>query len=151
MIFIKNKIMLIISLLVASSLLFHVQAANVEVNWIKPDKFSDIKAGQGHRKRFKERTLMAFEEHFQTLANQLPQQQKLNIKRIRIIKDIYIPRISLNYTLLNADGGVIKEAEVKLKDMSFMRHANIRQPSKTLSYEKTMLDKWFSKTFLFSR
>ena len=159
----KIKTFIYAILLMAIIPLSYVQAAEVEVNWLKPEKYTDVKAGQGHRKRFKERTFKAFEQHFKTLAKALPEQQKLvvnvtnvdlagdvnfNIKRIRVVKDIFIPRMAFNYQLLDAEGAVIKSEEVSLKDMGFLMHnPSLRYRSKPLLYEKAMLDKWFNKTF----
>ena len=54
-----------------------VQAAEVEVKWSNSDKYSDMDAGEEHRKHFKERTFKSFEKHFAELAARLPEQQKL--------------------------------------------------------------------------
>ncbi|WP_259366993.1 MULTISPECIES: DUF3016 domain-containing protein [unclassified Colwellia] len=139
------------------------QAAQVEVKWTNPDKYSDIDAGQEHRQHFKDRTFKAFEEHFAKMAEALPEQQKLvfditnldlagdvnfgGTKRIRIIKDIFFPRMEFSYQLLNADNTVVKSAEVSLKDMGFLMHNSFRYRNESLSYEKDMLDDWFRKTF----
>ncbi|MBA6288800.1 DUF3016 domain-containing protein [Colwellia sp. MB3u-4] len=139
------------------------QAAQVEVRWTNPDKYSDIDAGQEHRQHFKDRTFKAFEEHFAKMAEALPEQQKLvfditnldlagdvnfgGTKRIRIIKDIFFPRIEFSYQLLNADNTVVKSAEVSLKDMGFLMHSSFRYRNESLSYEKDMLNDWFRKTF----
>ena len=139
------------------------QAAQVEVKWTNPDKYADIDAGQGHRQHFKDRTFKAFEEHFAKMAERLPEQQKLifditnldlagdvnfgGMKRIRIIKDIFFPRIEFNYQLLNADDTVVKSAEVSLKEMGFLMHSRLRYRNQTLGYEKAMFDDWFRKTF----
>lgn len=141
-----------------------VQAAQVEVKWSNPDKYSDIFPGEGHRKHFKERTFKSFEKHFAKLANSLPENQKLvlditnvdlagdvhfggGIKRIRVVKDIFFPRLEFSYQLLAADKSVITTQEVSLKDMSFLMHGRSRYSSRSLSYEKEMLDRWFKKTF----
>ena len=159
-----NKFMTgLLSLVVVLISAATAQAAQVEVKWTNPDKYSDIDAGQEHRQHFKDRTFKAFEEHFAKMANTLPEQQKLvfdiknldlagdinfgGMKRIRIIKDIFFPRMEFSYQLLNADNTVVKSAEVSLKDMSFLMHHSFRYRNKSLSYEKKMLDDWFKKTF----
>lgn len=159
----KQSIMHLIIALVILVLWTEVEAAEVEVKWSNPDKYSDIDAGEAHRKHFKERTFKSFEKHFAELAATLPEQQKLilditdvdlagdvnfgGMKRIRVIKSIYFPRINFNYQLLNADNTVIKGEEVSLKDMGFISHTSLRYRNETLNYEKEMLDDWFKKTF----
>ena len=88
-------------------------AADVKVNWINPDKYRDIHAGEESRKRFKENTFSALEAHLLKLAEALPESQTLKIdvtdvdlagsvhhggsRQIRLIKDIYFPRITLSF------------------------------------------------------
>lgn len=143
--------------------LSYAQAAEVEVKWTNPDKYSDIDAGEEHRKHFKERTFKSFEKHFAKLAESLPEGQKLvldvtnidlagdvnhgGMKRIRVVKDIFFPRMEFNYQLLNADSSVIKSEDVSIKDMGFLMHNGLKYRSQSLGYEKEMLDDWFKDTF----
>ncbi|SEL19669.1 Protein of unknown function [Colwellia chukchiensis] len=140
-----------------------LQAAEVEVKWTNPDKYTDIDAGEEHRKHFKARVFKSFEEHFVKMAALLPAQHKLVLditdvdlagdvnfggtRRIRIVKELFFPRLEFNYQLLNADNSVVKSAEVALKDMSFLMHSGLKYRSKSFGYEKEMFDKWFYNTF----
>lgn len=140
-----------------------VQAAQVEVQWSNPDKYTDIDPGQEHRQRFKDRTFKEFEKHFAKLAESLPENQKLlfditnvdlagdvnfgSMQRIRIVKSIFFPRMEFSYQLLNADNTVIKSEAVALKDMGFLNHTRLKYNHQFLSYEKELLDDWFKKTF----
>lgn len=155
----------ITSLLSLAAVMIHmpsVQAAQVEVKWSNPDKYTDIKAGEGHRKKFQEQTFKTLDAHFAKMAKMLPEQQQLIIKvtnldlagdvnygmkRIRIIKDIFTPRMKFSYQLLNADKAVVKSEDVALNDMGFLMHNNLKYRNESLAYEKKMLDDWFRKTF----
>lgn len=139
-------------------------AADVEVMWTNPGKYSDIDAGNEHKKHFKTRVFKKFEEHFAKLAMALPDEQKLvlditnvdlagdvnfgGINRVRIIKDLYFPKMKFSYQLLDADRRVIKGEDVSIKDMSFLMHSRLKYNNQTLGYEKEMLDDWFRKTFM---
>lgn len=141
-----------------------VYAAEVEVKWSNSDKYSDIDAGNGLKKQFQERTFKSFEKHFAKLAKLLPENQKLvlnitnvdlagdvnygGIDRVRVVKDIYFPRLKFSYQLLSANNTEIKAADVSLKDMGFLTHSRLKYRSKPLSYEKGMVDKWFKNTFI---
>ena len=70
------------------------------------------------------------------------------IKRIRIIKDIFFPRMEFSYQLLNAENDVVKSADVSLKDMGFLMNSRLKYNSKSFGYEKEMFDVWFKKTFV---
>ncbi len=66
---------------------------------------------------------------------------------VRVVKPIYIPRMSFSYQLLSSDGTVLQEKEVKLKDMSFANSHNRFFSSDALRYEKNMLKRWFNAEF----
>lgn len=140
------------------------QAATVEVVWTEPDNYRDIYPGEESRKRFRERTFASFDKHFNKLAEKLPADQilKINmldvdlagdthiggIKRIRIIKDLYFPRLKFSYQLFDAKNKELNSGEINLKDMSFMSGVRLRYRNESLGYEKNMLDEWFDETFL---
>jgi hypothetical protein len=139
------------------------QAADVEVKWSNPDKYRDIYAGEENRKHFKENTFKALEEHLLKLSEALPKSQTLKIdvtdvdlagsvhhggsRQIRVIKDIYFPRIKLSFQLLNANQSVVLSGEENLKDMNFLMGTRLRYRNKTLGYERQLLDDWFDETF----
>jgi hypothetical protein len=66
---------------------------------------------------------------------------------VRVVKPIYIPRMSFSYQLLSSDGTVLQEKEVKLKDMSFSNSHNRFFSSDALRYEKNMIADWFEGEF----
>ena len=141
-----------------------VMAGESEVTWTNPDKYRDVKANDMEsRKRFEERTFKNLEKHFAKLAAQLPEGQTLKldvtdvdlagdvnaggIERIRIVKEIYFPRMKFSYELVGADNSVIVADEINLKDMNFMTGSRLKYRNDSLGYEKKMLDDWFKKTF----
>jgi hypothetical protein len=48
---------------------------------------------------------------------------------------------------LSQSGDVLQQAEVKLKDMSFLDRSNFFFRNETLRYEKEMLKRWFNQEF----
>lgn len=140
-----------------------VYAATSEVTWTDYENYRDIHSGSEGRKHFRERTFKSFDKHFAKLAENLPKGQVLKINvtdvdlagdthsgginQLRVIKDIYFPRINFSYELINTDGSIIASGEIVLKDMNFMMGSNSKYRNKSLSYEKVMLDDWFTKTF----
>lgn len=65
---------------------------------------------------------------------------------IRVVKDVYPPRMTLHFRLLDAQGQVIREGERKLSDLGFM-YDNPGGFSSTdpLRYEKHMIDRWLAR------
>jgi hypothetical protein len=66
--------------------------------------------------------------------------------RVRIVKDVYPPRMTLHFRLLDGQGQVIREGERKLTDLGFM-YDNPGGYSSTdpLRYEKHMIDRWLAR------
>jgi len=148
------------------------QAAEVNITWEEPESYSDIRPTNESRKRFRERTLEELEKHIVKLAEALPESQVLSMtvtkvdvagqvwpsqfvgfgagagNDVRLIQRVDIPRMTFSFTLSNAEGQVVVSGEeVKLKDMDFMESNIRRNRTDALTYEKAMLDEWFSETF----
>lgn len=136
-------------------------AASSEVTWTDYEKYRDIREGNENRKSFRERTFKSFEKHFILLASSLPEKQVLKIdvtdvdlagdvniggiNQVRVVKQIYSPRMTFSYQLLDESGKVIQEENVELRDMNFMSGSNSKYRNQSLGYEKRMLDKWFKE------
>lgn len=151
---------------------------NISIEWVKPEKFRDVKHPSISRKRYRESVFAELETFFASLATALPDGQTVNIKvtnldlagtvqtpsmagltthsnnstfgmnDYRIIRDIDIPRMHLSYELLNEKGELIQQQDVKLKDMSFLMKSNSVRKNTPLRYEKEMISEWFKSEFL---
>jgi hypothetical protein len=145
--------------------------AEVEIEWDKPEKYRDVRPGNESRKRFRDTTFEGINEYMNKLALALPDDNKLLMKvtdldlagevwpgyfvglgestsDVRLIKDVDIPRMNFSYQLLDGSGQVVQEAEVKLKDMSFLdRSSSNFFRNESLRYEKFMLKRWFDREF----
>ncbi|HVZ66532.1 MAG TPA: DUF3016 domain-containing protein [Lacunisphaera sp.] len=66
---------------------------------------------------------------------------------IRIVKDIYIPRLTLSFTLTDADGKVVKQGDRRLVDLAFQTRITRAFPDDPLRYEKDMLTDWIRSEF----
>jgi len=65
----------------------------------------------------------------------------VNYANVRVMRDIYIPRMTLEMRVTDADGRVLAEGERRLSDMNYLRGPqSIR--SDNLQYEKRMIDDW---------
>jgi hypothetical protein len=155
---------LIVTLLTATFLLTpNAFAASSEVTWTDYKSYRDINSGNEGRKSFRERIFKDFEKHFAKLAATLPEGQVLKfdvtdvdlagdtnaggIHQMRIVKQIFSPRMNFSYELVDAEGKVIQSDTVVIKDMNFMSNSSLKYRNKSLGYEKKMLDDWFEETF----
>jgi hypothetical protein len=140
------------------------KSSNVTITFHESEKFTDARSSFGSDTD--EGYLKIISEHLQkTAAKQLIAGQKLEItitdidlagdfipgnmrtQDVRIIKEIYIPRIKLSFKLLDANGKVVKEGDRKLSDLNFMMNANVIGRNETLFYDKALLSDWVSKEF----
>ena len=64
---------------------------------------------------------------------------------VRIVKEVYPPRITLHFRLLDAQGQVIREGERRLTDLGFMYDSGGIRGSDPLRYEKRTIDRWLAK------
>lgn len=141
-------------------------AASSEVEWVKPENFSDIRPANESRSRYHKRVFKHLEEHFAELAEKLPADQTLKIQvnnldlagdvrymvgpnnsTVRVIQDIYFPKIRFNYQLVDKIDVQITSGEADIKDMSFNTGIRNNMTSDSFYYEKEMISDWFKKTF----
>ncbi len=65
----------------------------------------------------------------------------------RIMREVYAPWMNLHFTLLAADGTMIREGEARLGDPSYLRRAVAADPNDPLRYDKRMIDDWLGTEF----
>ncbi|NOU53184.1 DUF3016 domain-containing protein [Pseudoalteromonas sp. JBTF-M23] len=149
----KNVITMAIGLLCA----FGAYAGEGKVHFKDFNDYRDVYPSNEVKGAFHKRLAKQFEKHVAKLAEKLPDGYKLdvtfndidlagearfNMDNIRVVKDIYFPRLDISYRLVDNKGQQVIEATEELKDMSFLdRIKSGREGS--LYYEKRLLDQWF--------
>ncbi len=138
----------------------------VEVSFSDPEKFTDAADGPRGSDHGRDGNLDTIKQHLIERASRvLPEGQRLSVtitdvdlagevepwrtgaaQDIRLIKDIYSPRITLDYRVTDASGAVVKEGSARLSDLSFNMklHAN---RSDARVYEKDLIDDWVRAEF----
>lgn len=150
------------------TLLAQASESAIKVEWFQPEKYTDIRPSNESKAMYRKHVIESFDKFWAKLSEKLPQgyQLALTIKDvdlagdvnplyrvdnrdIRVIKDMYFPKITLDYQLQDATGAVVaSEQNVKIKDMNFMSSVGLRFSSQEFGHEKNMLEKWFTKTVL---
>ncbi|QGX40345.1 DUF3016 domain-containing protein [Permianibacter aggregans] len=138
----------------------------VMIEYVKPTEFTDIKDDPFRTRTEKNTHLIQLRQFLHKEASEYLQKgQKLKISftdidlagdyepargpqmnDIRIIRELYPPRLKFDYALMDRSGNIIKEDKVELRDMAFMMRTSIHR-SDPLYHEKYMLDKWLRETF----
>jgi len=161
-----RPLLLFLAAMAVSSVLTAADAkpSAVTVKFNEPDKFTDAASHfNGGTDKYYLETLT---EHLQKVAaRRLAAGQTLEVTftdidlagdfipsnprlmDVRVIKDIYIPRMVLFFRLLDAEGKVVKEGERKLTDLSFMNNIGLVDRSLPLFYDKALLTDWVGKEF----
>lgn len=140
------------------------KASNVTISFHESDKFTDARSSFGSSTD--QHYLDILSEHVRKVAGKrLAEGQKLEVtindvdlagdfrpdrvglQDVRIIKEIYLPRVKLAFKLLDAEGKVVKEGERKLSDLNFMNRAGIIGRNDPLFYDKNLLSDWVESEF----
>lgn len=72
---------------------------------------------------------------------------RVQLDDVRIIKDIYRPRMTLHFKLTGPGGAVVKEGDRTLADSYFMANISIIDRDEPLFYDKEMLANWVRDEF----
>jgi hypothetical protein len=140
------------------------KSSNVTVAFHEADKFTDVRSHFGGDTD--EGYLKMLSQHLQRSADKrLAPGHKLEVtftdidlagdylpsaaqnQDIRVIREIYIPRMKLSFRLLDENGKVINEGERRLSNMDFMNDLRLIGRNDPLFYDKNLLDDWINKEF----
>lgn len=144
----------------------HADAARVHVDWINPADFSDLRQSMCVTDSKPDEWLGDLATYVQHRAEKwMAAGQHLQVTftdvmragvcepwhgprwdEVRIVKDIYPPRMDLHYVLTNADGTIVRKGDAKLRDLSFL-HRGTPTSNDPLRYEKRMLNDWLRGEF----
>jgi hypothetical protein len=139
----------------------------VDVIFLEPEKFTDVKDGYMGSDKGRDSTLELLKEYLTTRGSKgLRPGQKLAITftdvdlagdfepwrgaqwgDVRIVKDIYPPRVAFAFRLTDAEGKVVKEGKRDLRDLAFMMKLTMGFRDDPLRHEKALLDDWLSDEF----
>lgn len=134
--------------------------ARVAVTYAQPEKFTDIRDGSFESARGRQYTLDQLRQHIEKrAATTLPagytlvvvvndvdlagdyEPWRTKLSDVRVVRDIYPPRISLQYTLTDAAGRVVAESKSELRDSAFLQTLTTDR-NDTLRFEKALIDSW---------
>ena len=139
----------------------------VSVQWTDPNQFTEIRSSGNRFQAQQGNWVQDLAGYFRdSVARRLPPGDRMqititDIKRagqyepwhgprsddIRIVKDLYPPRLSFNYAWTDSSGKVIDQGEQRLIDTAFLVNDSRIGNSDPLRYEKRMIDEWTRKQF----
>lgn len=141
-----------------------VEPGIVSVTYDNPEIFDQGRAGGRDTGQARRAWVDALSQYLaERAAPRLPQGQRLQVHitdvqragsfepwrgprgaDVRIVRDIYPPRIDLRFKLLDGDARLLREGSRQLRDATFMVRPDLH-PNDPLRYEKTLLDDWLQQ------
>ena len=166
------QLLLVTSLGMAPALAVHAFTAaagkpRLEVVFLEPEKFTDVRDSYMSSDVDRSGYLDQIRDYLVSQSRYcVPEGQKLFItitdvdmagdfepwhgpqwNDVRIVKDIYPPRIKLSFRLVDAEGNVLKQGDRDLRDLAFMMRISIVDRNDPVRYEKALLDDWMRSEF----
>lgn len=143
------------------------EARRAEVVFVDPDKFTDVRDSYTATDEGRTGLLNDIREYFEERAEvSLPKGSKLFVsvrdidlagefepwrsgawQDVRIVKDIYPPRMKFTFRLTDASGAVVKEGERELSDTAYLMRITAESGNDPLRHDKALIDDWFRQEF----
>jgi Protein of unknown function (DUF3016) len=140
--------------------------SRVSVTFVQPERFTDVKdsafgsaAGAADLLGDLDRYLRAAGDRYVPpgltleiritnvdLAGEFEPWRGPQVDRVRIMRDVYPPRIDLEFRLTDAQGAVVAEGRRVLRDPLYLTGA-VRQDSDRLRYDTLLLGNWLRQEF----
>ncbi|HEX4912198.1 MAG TPA: DUF3016 domain-containing protein [Permianibacter sp.] len=141
-------------------------AGTITVDYVQPEKFTDVKERQFKTSPDKNAHLKNLKSWLEKEGvQQLADGQTLRLKildidlagdfepwngpefqDVRVLKDIYPPRIKLQFTLQDRDGKVLGEGERELRNLSYLMESSFANRN-ALEHDERLLKDWLRKEF----
>lgn len=138
----------------------------VSVTHTDPARFSETRVNPGESTDARQQWLDALSLHLaERAAVLLPPGQRLEVEitdvrragnvepwrgpqggDVRIVRDLYPPRIDLDFRRLDADGRVLQQGRRELRDQAFLLRPGAASGD-ALRHEKQLIDDWLQREF----
>jgi hypothetical protein len=139
----------------------------VSVRWEDPAQFTDLRYSHNRAEASRGDWVLQLAQYLRERAERrLPAGERLdvditdiqrageyepwrgpNFQDVRMLRDIYPPRITLHFQRLGADGQVLAEGERKLDNPGYLHDSSRRPDTDPLRFEKNLLDRWVASEF----
>jgi hypothetical protein len=142
------------------------EQSRVQISYVNPERFADVQMGSfdtensrnailgqirkyledNAARRFKEGETLSIAVTDFDMAGDFEPLRGPGWSSVRVVRDIYPPRIALRFRLADAKNTVLKEGERTLSDPMFLAkgHGDRSDP---LRHEKALLDDWLRAEF----
>jgi hypothetical protein len=162
-----KTISMVMLLVMFNSQAADLEAAQVSVEWVEPENFTDILAGDQLKSRYQQQLFKGFEKYFNKLARRLPTDYQWHIKvtdidlagdvnhgysaglrRIRVLGSFFKIKVAFSYQVMNAQGAVVVQGDEVLKENMIEKFPRTVMRLGSHSYEQYLVKRWFDKVLL---
>jgi hypothetical protein len=138
----------------------------VSVTWGDPAQFAELRYSQNRRLAAQGDWVVELADYMQErLAKVVPAGERvdveiLDIQRagqyewflsqtddVRVLRDVYPPRMTLQFSRKDASGAVIAEGERKIADLAYLQSPGPFPTTDPLRYDKRLIDRWIRREF----
>lgn len=138
----------------------------VNVSWGDPNEFAELRYSQNRRIAVQGDWVVELAEYMQKqVAKAVPAGERVDVEildlqragqfewmrtqndDVRVMRDVYPPRMTLQFKRTAADGSVISEGERKISDLAYLQGPSPFPSSDPLRYDKRMIDTWIRREF----
>ena len=157
-----KKILIGAVLACAATLSWADEMSPVKLQWKNPDQYRDVRAANESQKRYQQRVFDTLERFLQEkTAVLLADGQSLELtvhdldlagdvtpmvgpqhQDIRVIRDLYPPRIDIEFKLYDQQGKVVAQHRDKVKNLGYLSGVSTYRSRQTLGYDKALLQEW---------
>ena len=139
----------------------------VSVSWGDPAQFTELRYSQNRHEAARGDWVEELASYVaKRVANVLPSGETVEVEivdierageyewaygwndDVRVLRDVYPPRMLVRFQRTDADGRVIAEGERRLSDLAYLTGSQPLSTSDPLRFEKRMIDQWVRKEFV---
>ena len=138
----------------------------VNVRWGDPNEFAELRYSQNRRIAVQGDWVVELAEYMQKqVAKAVPAGERVDVEildlqragqfewmrtqndDVRVMRDVYPPRMTLQFKRTASDGSVISEGARQISDLAYLQGPSPFPSSDPLRYDKRMIDTWIRREF----
>ena len=143
------------------------EGSAVNVHWADPAGFSELRYSQNRHEAARGDWVVELADYMQEkIAKTVPAGDRVDVQilditrageyewmphattdDIRVMRDVYPPRMTLNFRHVDASGAVVAEGERKIADLAYLQTQPPFPASDPLRYDKRLIDTWVRREF----
>jgi hypothetical protein len=143
------------------------EGSAVNVHWADPAGFSELRYSQNRHEAARGDWVVELADYMQEkIAKTVPPGDRVDVEivditrageyewlsratsdDIRVLRDVYPPRMTLNFRHVDASGNVVGEGERKIADLAYLQTTPAFPTSDPLRYDKRLIDTWVRREF----